>query len=283
MELNDKVTQLEDEIKILKNEVQSVLLDLRESFLKNENPFNTNRASQAAQPIIINQQAPVAVEEPPAQIEKNDDEISAADDGLEPPGEEQEGNSAPQNTDGELPPEGPVTENDDSPSVPEEPPVPEQEASITEKGKTVTGPEPDRTEEPFKDKKPAREEVEMAWQSAAETVAQFKPRESNGNGKDKYELDTINDMAQWVDECVTRLGHNRTRSILNILETIGYVNSDLKNLMVRFTGTDKEGAPEATALDYLIVLTELQRLMGREDRANEISLLYILCKENDNR
>ena len=63
MELNDKVTQLEDEIKILKNEVQAVLLDLRESYLNHENPFNPSVSPIVSQPIIINQPAPV-IEKP---------------------------------------------------------------------------------------------------------------------------------------------------------------------------------------------------------------------------
>jgi len=39
MELNDRVEQLEHEMTILKNEIQAVLLDLRESYLARENPF----------------------------------------------------------------------------------------------------------------------------------------------------------------------------------------------------------------------------------------------------
>lgn len=64
MELSDKVTQLEDEIKVLKNEVQAVLLDLRDSYLNRENPFNPGVSPMASQPIIINQPPPGAEEEP---------------------------------------------------------------------------------------------------------------------------------------------------------------------------------------------------------------------------
>jgi len=65
MELTEKVSQLENEIKVLKNEVQAVLLDLRESCLTFENPFNT-QASPAAggQPISVNLQSPGNEPEP---------------------------------------------------------------------------------------------------------------------------------------------------------------------------------------------------------------------------
>lgn len=55
MELKDRVTKLEDEFKILKSEVQAVLLDLRESYLNRENPFNSQAPPIATQPIIITQ------------------------------------------------------------------------------------------------------------------------------------------------------------------------------------------------------------------------------------
>jgi archaellum component FlaD/FlaE len=55
---NDKISKLENEIKVLKNEVQAVLLDLRESYLNMQNPFNAAPASSSVQPIVINQQAP---------------------------------------------------------------------------------------------------------------------------------------------------------------------------------------------------------------------------------
>jgi hypothetical protein len=55
---NDKVAKLENEIKVLKNEVQAVLLDLRESYLNMENPFNSAANPATIQPIVINGQAP---------------------------------------------------------------------------------------------------------------------------------------------------------------------------------------------------------------------------------
>jgi hypothetical protein len=56
---NDKISKLESEIKVLKNEVQAVLLDLRESYLNVQNPFNSAAGPAASvQPIVINQQAP---------------------------------------------------------------------------------------------------------------------------------------------------------------------------------------------------------------------------------
>jgi len=43
METNEKLAQLENEIKVLKNEVQAVLLDLRDKYLEAENPSTLHR------------------------------------------------------------------------------------------------------------------------------------------------------------------------------------------------------------------------------------------------
>jgi len=45
MELNERVEQLEHEMTILKNEIQAVLLDLRESYLARENPFDSGSST----------------------------------------------------------------------------------------------------------------------------------------------------------------------------------------------------------------------------------------------
>jgi hypothetical protein len=55
METTDKIAQLENEIKVLKNEVQAVLLDIRENFLNAENPFYTPKAVATNQQAVIDQ------------------------------------------------------------------------------------------------------------------------------------------------------------------------------------------------------------------------------------
>jgi len=75
METNDRIAQLESEIKVLKNEVQAVLLDLRDKYLEAENPFNAPHPQAAAQTIVIDRQgaaveAQASVEPPAARAQK---------------------------------------------------------------------------------------------------------------------------------------------------------------------------------------------------------------------
>jgi hypothetical protein len=69
---NDKITKLENEIKVLKNEVQAVLLDLRESYLNMGNPFNSVADPATIQPIVINTNNPPRPEETAAVNHKSD-------------------------------------------------------------------------------------------------------------------------------------------------------------------------------------------------------------------
>jgi hypothetical protein len=61
METDDKkIAQLENEVRVLKKEVQAVLLDLRERYLDAENPFNAPAPpTVTTQQIIVDRQTPV--------------------------------------------------------------------------------------------------------------------------------------------------------------------------------------------------------------------------------
>jgi len=58
MDLGNRVTQIEDEIKVLKNEMMAVLLDVKESLLDRENPFVPQAKSDG--PTITINQAPAS-------------------------------------------------------------------------------------------------------------------------------------------------------------------------------------------------------------------------------
>jgi hypothetical protein len=68
---NDKITKLENEIKVLKNEVQAVLLDLRESCLNMENPFNSIDNPTTIQPIVITDRTSASLPHPERAATEN--------------------------------------------------------------------------------------------------------------------------------------------------------------------------------------------------------------------
>ena len=251
MELNDKVTQLEDEIKILKNEVQAVLLDLRESYLNHENPFNPTVSPMTGQPIIINQQPAAPVEQPPV-IEQTSPAIAPVDI---------------------------ATEGYQKSILMEE----DQESELARLEEPDGEPELLYKPNVSASKETVHEEMKMAWRPEIETVAHFKPKEASDRADGKVDLATIASLAQWVDEAVKRLGQERTEVILDIAEMMGHVNLELKNILVKCISPGTEEHPaKVTTREYLAALIELDSLLGRDNKS-EIALLYILCQENGHR
>lgn len=268
MELNDKVTQLEDEIKILKNEVQAVLLDLRESYLNNENPFNTAMQPMANQPIIINQPAPAPVPVP-----------------SEPP-------DVPEDVKEETRiPEPAVNEPETDTVVPEAEMVKEKEEPLeklpdyqAESREELTG-AVEMTDEPEMraGEETGPEEGSRAWRPQIGNTAPFMSGGTNNGSGGKIDLDNIAGLAQWVEEAVIKLGPERTEAVLDISEMMGHVSQELKNILVKFIRPVPEGLTnKISTRDYLASLIELTGLLGKDNRS-EVALLYILCQENDNR
>lgn len=231
MELNDKVNQLEDEIKVLKNEVQAVLLDLREIYLNRENPFNPGLSPVVSQPPLGDK-------------------------------EEQDGAAA--------------GESQESEQVEE----PANELELTNEPEPAEEPESAHKQEPIASEETAHEEVKREWQPEIEPRSRFKSKETSVGFNEKIGLTTMAELAQWVGEAVKQFGYERTESILDIYEVMGYLTPDLKNILVKFISPiPNEYSGKVTTRDCLASIVKLGSLLG-SDNKSEAALLYILCQEN---
>ena len=270
MELNDKVTQLEDEIKILKNEVQAVLLDLRESFLNNVNPFNPDA--------MVTQTATA-----PARQQNN--ESTESQDRTDPPANDttEEPGTISENVEPELE-EIPEEEDDTEVPVFHTQTVPDKNLPAYDDFSSEQKPD-FVPENRFTAQAP--KEVNMVWHPDTNTTAPIKTKEAGDTASEgeKPDLEMISELATWVEASIQRLGPKRTRTILDITETMGYLDADLKNILVRFIhpSPDEDHANVVTK-DYLFTLVELSRLLKTDSRM-EVALLFILiqCQEYDNR
>ncbi|UCC16744.1 MAG: hypothetical protein JSU58_10330 [Dehalococcoidales bacterium] len=254
MDLNDKVTQLEDEIKILKNEVQAVLLDLRESFLNNVNPFNPNAFSLPTQSESVKTQSSVEVKtSSPLEIQES--------------GEENE-LDVPETDEDVIE----LTESDDS----------KIEDDI-ENDDLLNGPIVSFMPASNGDTEATPKENNMGFYPEDNTPSQRRLNDILVASRNKLDLTTIECLSGWVEDSVDRLGHERTRIILDVSETMGYIIPELKNILVKFIHpTSDDGETVRSKQDYLSSLIELNDLLGTENRM-EVALLYILCQEYENR
>lgn len=253
MELNDRVSQLEDEIKILKNEVQAVLLDLRESYTNLENPFNLATMAAAAQPIIINNPVPQAAAEPaplaePEPVEPPEplDQLLAADEPLAP--------------DPLL-----ASESEEAPSLETE--------SFDET-------EPEYEYHAVATAKTAQEEVTREWRPASETEAAASA-DGDEISSPTVDLTTMSALAEWVEDVARRFGSERAEAILDMSEMMGFVDSELRDILSKFVFPSAgEYSGKVTTRDYLAALRELDAIQGKATKL-EMAVLSILCQGTD--
>ncbi len=223
MELNDRVSQLEDEIKILKNEVQAVLLDLRESYTNLENPFNLAGIAVAAQPIIINNPQPQAAAEPVAPA-------------------------------GPLEPPEPI----DTPPADDEPEAePVDEAESFED----TGPEPEY--QAVAPEETAPEEVIREWRPASETEADASSNgeESSSVTTDLTMISTLANWVGDLARRFGSERAEAILDMSEMVDFIDAELRDILSKFVFPSAGEFSG--KVTTRDYLAALRELDDILGR--------------------
>jgi hypothetical protein len=268
MELNDKVTQLEDEIKILKNEIQAVLLDLRESFLINKNPFRVDAPSPVPQPPITIEPVPT----PAATVCPNSvtETVSAATcvEVLPEPAYPNPGNiSALEHGEMEEPLSGGVSfESSQSEELESDTETIGQHSVET---KHITG----------KVNSPAAKE----WRVKSAGSGICSPSGNSALKSENIEISVIAKLADWVGDSVKQLGTRKTETMLDIAEMMAYIGPDLKVILSKLIlplGTVEINKSDAR--DYLASWLKLADILGRDNKP-EIALFYILCQEAENR
>lgn len=236
MDLNSKVTQLEDEIKVLKKEVQAVLLDLRENMLNRENPFSP-QPQMAPMVVAASFNAPP----PPAEEKK------------ESPLEEMPKEAPPAKEEVELPPA--ITEAFES-DEPEEMPR-KKEAKPPAQG----------DDDLVLAWKPAGDAEKGEFLPGNKNTA--------GGKAGKNTLETISSLMGWVETSVARLGFERTQAILDISEMMGHLSPEMKVILVKFMHPGPEPVEKVSFKDYMASLIELAGLLGKKNDPNNV-LFYTL-------
>lgn len=261
MELNDKVTQLEDEIKILKNEIQAVLLDLRESYLNNKNPFNVNESTACMQSVAGPIQAVGAVPE----IEK-EPVVNALNLNTVKPNELKAANT-PNLEKTRTEPDIPVNTIDPlhSNEIDYDSPM-DLSADF----------------EPIKQMVPSGR-IKKEWRMKTGSFDVFGSSRDDGDKSETIEISFITKLVKWVEASTKRIGLKRTINMLDIAGMMGYLSEELKDIVAKLAvSAPGNETNEANAKDYLAFWLELAMLLGRDNKP-EIALFYMLCQEAENR
>jgi len=255
MEMDERVNRIENEIKVLKNEVQAVLLDIRESYLNRENPFNPEVSAIPIQPAIASISTSQTVPPPlGGQIP-----VDRA------PAREQEEDELPD-----------IEEMNDNVVSARKQQKRQKVADLSEEEESTDQEELNMNDEI------AQEEVKRVLQSDIRPVSSSRVRKTDGNsrGSGKTDLITIAGLTQWATDTAKRLGREKTETILDISEIVGLLTPELKNILTKFidrTSDEYNGNP--TIRDYIASLVELEKLLGMNIKSDEMALLSIICQE----
>jgi hypothetical protein len=243
---NDKITKLENEIKVLKNEVQAVLLDLRESYLNMENPFSSAANPAATQQIVITERA------------------LARESRQEPQAKE---TPKPENTEPRK-------------SMPEENRKPDPDIVETEDESPLEGVPINE----FKIR-PTRQEAEITPVLSSKPESRPVSQEPSIRKNSKLDLVTMAGLTGWVENSVKKLGRERTEAVLDISGAMGYVSSDLKPLLLKLISLSPQSSDATTigTRDYVDSLIKLNSLLGNDNREEAALLLLSILSGDTNR
>jgi len=270
----DRIAHLERDIKILKNEVQAVLVDLRDKYLESNNPFNTPSAP-ATSPQVVVIQGPAANEaRSNTELHSGSVEKEAKDKTQKPAVASEVGKET-----------HPETVKKETSDKTEEPTVASEVGKETHP-ETVKKETSDKTEEPTvaseagKEMHPetARKEVIQA-QIPEEVPSNTRPSRDHIPDRD-INVIRIGGLVNWAEESVKKLGLQKTEAILDVAEMMGLLSPQLKQIMAKLINTDSDGNSESvSARVFLESLMKITSLLGK-DNQTEAALLSILSKED---
>jgi archaellum component FlaD/FlaE len=245
----ERIAHLERDIKVLKSEVQAVLVDLRDKYLSAENPLNAPSAPATSQQVIV-LQSPAANE---AKDKKEEQKISseAARDKVE----EQK-----------IASEAAKDKAEEQKIASEAAKDKAEEQKIASEAGRGTHPEP------------ARGEVIQA-QIPEEVPGNTKQRREHIPDRD-INMISIVGMVNWAEESVKKLGYQKTEAILDVAEMMGLLSPQLKQIMTKLINIDNDGNSQSvSARVFLDSLVKITTLLGK-DNQTEAALLSIMSRED---
>jgi hypothetical protein len=304
--VDQRVKVMEEELKILKNEMQTVLLDIREQYLNLQNPFNSvalmeaKEQTMAAVEELKNAKDQVDRAKERADIIK--DKAEAAAEKVEMAKDAMAGMPATQT---KATVDNPNNAGQESVSNLSNPPSENQVH-----GRPVAVETPAGTAGEFPGLAPA--DIKSAGFDFANAVssqdgeAEFKEdnehntdsgifiglnsgkKSSEVKGKEpvvsegsRFDLIVVAGLAQWVESAVARLGKERVEALVEVSHSMGRLPLHFKDLLIklaRLSKAESRSCNIVTARDYLMLLTQLEDLVG-ETQPHDRALLSILSND----
>jgi len=227
MEITAQISALEEEIKILKGEIKSILTEIRTSVLTRDNPF----APDAGVPVFRPVELPIPGSQTAAEGEREAEVGSSAAASEQTPASER-AEPTPPAAQAEPVAYQPAGERTPM-AVPQPPPAPAEPHTANPGGsrRVERAPEPD----------PHEEAAGAPWS-----------------------VHTIAGLVAWADETASRLGPTHLHMVLELARFAGLIQQDAEEPLlkiIKLASSRKEGAA-ASVNDCLVALRQLEAIFA---------------------
>lgn len=238
LELTGQISALEDDVKVIKGEVKSILEEIRTALLDRDNPFSPQvqanlesvKALAAEREALLTAPANMPVFQPAPRPGPTEEEAN-------------QGPSLPPAADGPTTPPGPV------------PPPPTAEGPTTPPG-PVPGP--------------------ATGDQMNDTVPQAPPAPptEEETGPEAWSVSTIASLVAWIDETTSRLGPTHLHITLDLARFGGLLPPEAEDVLLKVIklATSRKDSGSPSVNDILLALRQLEAILRGED-ADELSLV----------
>ena len=258
MDMTQKIEHLEEELKLLKNEVHHTLLDIKDSLTSGYQP---PASSVPSSPPVV----PTATSAAPAP-------------------QPQTPSTSPEKP-SESPVEFKVSAEEPPPKVERQEPKPRAQ----QRQQPAPSPEPEmELQAEAKQAEVMTEEKKDYVPSFIEyrIPAQEQPVQKKANGNDSNDIDrtdlaTLATLGNWADRSARKVGRERVEAILEVYQVTGYLPQNLKEVLLKLLSLDNAPVNEgAVSLrDCITVLLELNGIVIGHSKT-EAAMLSLLVNGN---
>ena len=237
MEMNQQVSTLQDEVRLLKGEIKSILKELRTAVLSRDNPFSADASLPAFRG--VDRSEPAGSD---AAADKPNVPLAAPEPPTAPPNPTPPPNVAPAGPMPGVAPAGPASPPDVAPADP-----------LPPSGGATAAPMP-----------PSLRTASEGAARPALTIIRPLEEEDEGPPAQRWNLLTIASLAAWVEEAVETLGSKTFQTVLELSCFADILTPEMRNVLSSIGQVapqpEEEGQP-MNINECLVVLRQLEAIL----------------------
>ena len=256
MELTGQISTLEDDLKMLKGEVKSILEEIRTALLDRDNPFSPQVQAnlESVKALVAEREAVLASAVPSGlPVFQPVQRPGSTEEPAEPGQQASTGPTPPPAADGPTAPPGPV---------------PGPAAGVQVNNALLQAPPPPTAEA-------ATPQPAAANPDRGGNPTPVPPiAEGEGVGPEPWSVSTIASLVAWIDETTSRLGATHLHITLDLARFGGLLPPEAEDVLLKVIklASGRKDSTSPSVNDILLALRQLEAILQGED-ADELTLV----------